>query len=243
MLVVFGAGQQILAHISLFAKRFPTIESCTIVNRSLNSRLLDLLQQCSQSFANVKFQALSSSNDIDKVREATKKSDIIICATSSTAPLFPSSWVRDGTHIILIGSYRPTMKEVDTDLIQRALPGLGDHRNGPGPVLLVDSIKACQMEAGELLDAGVTHDQLQEIGHVVQNTRNRASDRSDDSSAEVMETSYSIERNSLNGAVTIFKSVGIGIQDVVIASAVLEKALENGIGTQILDYNRRSSDY
>ena len=35
--------------------------------------------------------------------------DIIITATSSTAPLFPSEWVRPGTHLCLIGSYKPEM--------------------------------------------------------------------------------------------------------------------------------------
>jgi len=130
------------------------------------------------------------------------------------------------------------MKEVGTGLIKRALPGLEGRAGGPKPVLLVDSIKACQVEAGELLDAGVSHDQLQEIGHVVQTTYTRAAERSDDSArATESGTSHSIEQKSFNGPVTIFKSVGIGIQDVVIASAVVENALERGIGTQISEYN------
>ena len=56
-------------------------------------------------------------------------------ATSSTVPLFPSSFVAPGTHLCLIGSYKPSMHEVDSDLVRRA-----------GKVV-VDSKEACEVSA------------------------------------------------------------------------------------------------
>lgn len=131
-----------------------------------------------------------------------RSADVIICATSSTAPLFPSSWVRTGTHVILIGSYTPSMREVERELVLRALPGC----------LLVDSRKACLEEAGEVIDAGLEPHELTEIGEMGNDGRPC-------------------------GDITMFKSVGVGLQDVGIACAVVGHALLRSDGTVIEDYD------
>lgn len=146
---------------------------------------------------------------------------LIICATSSTAPLFPSSWVRDGTHIVLIGSYKPTMHEVDGDLVRRAIPA--DARSD----LVVDSRAACLHEAGELISAGIEGSQVVEIGDLV----------SFDAEGELIFAATppapAEGGGGTTGRVTIFKSVGVGLQDVAIACAVVEKAEEMGIGQYV----------
>ncbi|KAJ6524452.1 hypothetical protein DFH09DRAFT_1250833 [Mycena vulgaris] len=184
-LVAFGAGTQIKEHLLLFLRAFPSIRTCTIVNRFYQRPTL----------------LLSAS--------------LVICATSSTVPLFPSAWVPEGAHIMLIGSYKPTMHEVDGTLVQRALSSRG---------LVVDSRSACLAEAGELIDAGVTADQLVEIGELV-------SFGADGALLDPARRLLAAPTDT--GSVTIFKSVGVGLQDVAIACAVVQKAEEMGIGSHV----------
>ena len=84
-----------------------------------------------------------------------RAANIIVTVTPSTEALFPSSVVSPGTRLVLVGSYTPKMREVDDDLVRRA----GN--------IVVDSAEACGIEAGELISAGIGHDQLIEIGTLV----------------------------------------------------------------------------
>lgn len=52
--------------------------------------------------------------------EAAATSDIITCATLSTAPLVRGAWLKPGAHLDLVGGYRPDMRETDDDAIRRA---------------------------------------------------------------------------------------------------------------------------
>ena len=50
---------------------------------------------------------------------AVREADIVSCATLATAPLVRGAWLRAGTHLDLIGSFTPTMREVDADCFAR----------------------------------------------------------------------------------------------------------------------------
>jgi ornithine cyclodeaminase/alanine dehydrogenase-like protein (mu-crystallin family) len=156
------------------------------------------------------------------IEEAVRQADLICCATPSTAPLFPSEWVRPGTHVILVGSYKPEMAEVDTALIRRAR------------VVLVDSRSACAVEAGELIAAGVPR--MVEVGELLRRVP---------ASPGANEKSWAWEPDAPRiagflsagaGDVTIFKSVGFGAQDAAIAVATVDRAMEMGIGTIVPDF-------
>ncbi|PIL34380.1 hypothetical protein GSI_03155 [Ganoderma sinense ZZ0214-1] len=219
-IVAFGAGAQIQAHLSVFLAAYPSIRSCTIFNRSLGPRVDKLCDLIGRSFPTVRITVAALSND-DKttgvsLREEVGQADIIIAATSSTKPLFPSDYVRPGTHLCLIGSYKPEMHEIDTALVKRA-----------GRVV-VDQKSACLHEAGELIAAGCTETDLVELGQLYdyagdQNRWTLRGDKTEDIRAA--------------GDITIFKSVGVGVQDVVIACAVVQRAMEEGIGHVIEDYD------
>jgi len=216
-LVVFGAGAQMEEHVNLLVVAlYPSVKSCTIINRSQNDRLASMLRRLkekhqtqSQSLA---IQALTL-NDSTAVEQAVRKADIICSATSSTEPLFPSGWVKSGTHLNLIGSYKPFMHEIDTDLVRRA------HK------VVVDSAEACLIEAGELIKAGLKEDDLAELGTICGGREDRG---------KLCEELRKVEGGK---DVTIFKSVGVGAQDVMIAAAVLQKAEEREIGTVIEGYD------
>ncbi|KAF7291479.1 hypothetical protein MKEN_01482400 [Mycena kentingensis (nom. inval.)] len=221
-IVVFGAGAQIAAHLDIFLRAFPSFKHCTIVNRNLNERADKLAERVRTPFPsvnlNVYIDDAESTAENAALRSAIIAAQVVICATSSTIPLFPSSSISDGTHIILIGSYKPTMHEVDGALIERALPSR----------LIVDSREACAAEAGEIIAANLKHDQLVEMGDLVQ---------FDTSSGELYldpaRKPLEFVAGSTSGPVTIFKSVGVGIQDVAIACAVVQRAEEMGLGTNI----------
>ena len=51
---------------------------------------------------------------------AVQTADIICTATMSLTPLIKGAWLRPGQHLDLIGAYRPDMREVDDDALQRA---------------------------------------------------------------------------------------------------------------------------
>jgi ornithine cyclodeaminase/alanine dehydrogenase-like protein (mu-crystallin family) len=214
-LVAFGAGSQIKSHITLLLATYPSITNVTIVNRTINDRVTALLGSLHVDHPTARFNVISSQDDLrDQVESAVRQADCVCCATPSTTPLFRSEWVRPGTHIILVGSYRPEMAEVDTALIHRAR-------------LLVDSRSACALEAGELIGAGLKAKDMVEVGELLRSRPAGGGVEAD--SEKVAEV--------LNGRdVTVFKSVGVGAQDVAISIATVERAMEKQIGTRIYQF-------
>lgn len=175
---------------------------------------------------------MSEEDTEDVVKKSLLNASIIICATSSTRPLFPSSWVRAGTHVILVGSFKPEMREVDKELVLRAVPDFASesrYEEGSQGMLLVDSRPACQIEAGDIISAGVGEDGMVEIGTL-------CSDRASMGAHYVSKAEFRGERTT-QGPITLFKSVGLGIQDVAIACAVVKRAEEMGIGTYVKNYD------
>jgi ornithine cyclodeaminase/alanine dehydrogenase-like protein (mu-crystallin family) len=157
------------------------------------------------------------------IEAAVRNADIICRATPSTAPLFPSESVHPGTHIILVGSYTPEMAEVDSALVRRAR------------VVLVDSRSACAVEAGELIAASVPQTCVVEVGELLR--RAPAPAHGDEPRGWEPDAQRIAEVLSAgNGDITIFKSVGIGAQDVAIAVVTVDWAREMGIGTVVLDF-------
>lgn len=86
---------------------------------------------------------------------------------------------------------------------------------GRAGMIAVDSKSACLKEAGELIMAKKGQDDLVEIGDLLQRR----------------------EEILISEDVRIYKSVGIGIQDVAIAKCILELAGQRGLGTTIEDYD------
>ena len=212
----------------------------TIINRRKTDRLEQLGNELRALFTNSKGSKASAEVEVDVVLgvngeegfdqdRALDKADVIVTATPSTESLFPSSAIpsRDGSYsgsnddennhekrkkttIILIGSYKPHMREIDSDLVNRALRS--------GGKITCDSREACLTEAGELQD--VRPDQTVELGEIL---------NAQDGRAEAVELE--------GGEVNIYKSVGIAVQDVAVANAMIEAANGLGVGTVIEDYD------
>ncbi|KAI5987096.1 hypothetical protein EDD15DRAFT_2296040 [Pisolithus albus] len=206
-LVAFGAGKQIEAHVDLHIRAYPSIKRCVIVNRSRNMRLENLLSELRRSHPLVTLEGLAADDTTD-VQNAVSHASVICTATSSTHPLFPSEWVSPGTHLNLVGSFKPGMIEVDCDLIRRA------------GTIVVDSAEACAVEAGELIAAGLKAGDMVEIGRLVEDRQGGLQG----------------ETQMRTGDVTVFKSVGVGLQDVAIAEHVVSKAESLAVGTIVENF-------
>jgi ornithine cyclodeaminase len=131
----------------------------------------------------------------DSAEEAVRDADVVCCATTSVAPVFEAGWLRPGAHVNGIGAFRLGMVEMPPELFARAT------------VVAVDSRAAVLAEAGDLVaavEAGlVAEADLVEIGSVG--------------------TDWAAERPA--DAVTVFKSVGLAIQDVAAAELIVGRVL------------------
>ncbi|KAI0631523.1 NAD-P-binding protein [Trametes polyzona] len=220
-ILAIGAGAQIQAHLALFLTAYPSLETCTIYNRSRNARLESLRELLDSTFTSVHvttgvLPSAHSKEHEAEFYEAVKHANIIITATSSTHPLFPSKLVQKGTHLCLIGSYKPEMHEIDTELVKRA------------GVIIVDQKAACLQEAGELIDAELSEDDLVELGELYDFKAKEQAWIPREGPIEEVQTS---------GDVTIFKSVGVGVQDVAVACAVVDRAIKEKIGVVVETYD------
>jgi len=127
-----------------------------------------------------------------------KEVDIICTATGSLSPLFDRNHIKPGVHINAIGSYKPFMQEIDPYIIH-------DSR------LFVDSIDSCCAESGDIIkpvEMGIISNDhiLGEIGEVIAGKKTGRISESD---------------------ITIFKSVGVAIQDLVVANHLYDRSMHS----------------
>ncbi|HEX5039191.1 MAG TPA: ornithine cyclodeaminase family protein [Candidatus Limnocylindria bacterium] len=137
---------------------------------------------------------------VDSPEAAVRDADIVCCATTSSEPVFDAAWLKAGAHVNGIGAYRLGMVEIPAEAFGRAT------------LVAVDSVDAAREEAGDVMAAveagSVDEGSLVEIGSV---GRDWAHGRDP-------------------GAITIFKSVGLAIQDVAAAELVVARLLGDSIG-------------
>jgi alanine dehydrogenase len=141
----------------------------------------------------------------NSVEETVRGSDLIVTATTAKEPIVSARWLQPGAHINAIGSHRPDARELDGATLARSK-------------VFVDSRQAIMAECGDVLlalaEKSVMPDHVQtEIGEVLAGTR---------------------PGRSKPDEVTLYKSVGIAIQDVATADLVYHKALEQNLGTNVV---------
>lgn len=128
----------------------------------------------------------------DDLESAAREADVISCATGAKRPLILGEWVRPGTHTDFLGNHEREARECDSELIAKAR-------------VYMDSRANVLNEAGEILiplqEGRIGEDHL--VGELAQLCRNQVPARRDD--AEV----------------TLFKSVGTALSDLVAANLVL----------------------
>ena len=135
--------------------------------------------------------------------EAVRQTDVICTATTSSSPVFQDRDVQPGTHINAVGAYTPQMQEIPPETVLRAK-------------VVIDHHESSMAEAGDLLiplgQGLMTKDHIYaELGEIAAGTKPGRTSPEE---------------------VTLFKSVGVAVQDVASASAVLAEAQRLGLGTE-----------
>jgi ornithine cyclodeaminase/alanine dehydrogenase-like protein (mu-crystallin family) len=131
-------------------------------------------------------------------------SDIIVTATTSRTPVFDGSLLSRGTHVNAIGAFKPEDRELDDETIRRAR-------------VFVDSRHEAMAEAGDLIipiaNGAIGPDAvLGDLAYLVVDQRRGRQSPHD---------------------VTVFKSVGLAVEDIVVADYVLKKAETANVGTVV----------
>lgn len=137
----------------------------------------------------------------ESLKEAVETADIVSCATNSEQPLVIGKWLKPGAHLDLVGSYQPSMRECDDEAI----------RTGK---VFVDN-EAALVEAGELVGAFV-----------------REVIREDDIKGTLVE----LIKGEMGGRcdqqeITVFKSVGSAVVDLLSAQLVYETHMDDQVQT------------
>jgi ornithine cyclodeaminase/alanine dehydrogenase len=138
----------------------------------------------------------------DDAAAACDEADVITLITSAKDPIIDGDWIKPGTHINGVGSHAPAMREIDSKTLQKSK-------------VVCDLVDACKAEAGDFIipaEAGEwSWDSVRgSLGDVV---------------------AGNIQGREHADEITLFKSVGLAIQDISAAYHVYSRALETGTGT------------
>lgn len=136
-------------------------------------------------------------------REAVEAADIITTITSAGSPLFPGAWLRPGQHLNVAGSNWPQRREVDGETMSRA------------SLVVADDADAARVEAGDLLlaeaEGRLDWGRVHSLREVTVGTVKRSDPRE----------------------ITLFKSVGLALEDIAVGATVLERARSRGVGEHV----------
>jgi len=140
----------------------------------------------------------------DDPAAAVRDADIVVTATTSKEPVLHGTWVSPGTHVNGVGASQPSSRELDTELVATAS-------------LFADRIESVRNEAGEfrlaLEEGRIGPDHFRaELGDVL------TGERPGRTSAE---------------EITLFRSLGLAVEDLAAASFVLDRATASGAGTSV----------
>jgi ornithine cyclodeaminase/alanine dehydrogenase-like protein (mu-crystallin family) len=143
----------------------------------------------------------------ETAEQAVRGADVIVTATNSREPVFEAAWIAPGAHINAIGSNNPKRRELPPSLIESA------------DLIAVDSIEQARLESGDLIltlgETGWSNPKLVEL-------------------AEIAAGKRTYQRGD---APTLFKSNGLGVEDVAAAGFVYEAADKEQIGRLPVSYS------
>jgi len=139
----------------------------------------------------------------NSAEDVVRQSDLLVTVTTAPKPIVKAEWLKPGVHVNAVGSHRPDLREIDGATLARAK-------------VVVDARDAVMAECGDILLAlkenSITEANIHgEIGEILAGAK---------------------PGRTAADEITLYKSVGIAIQDVATANLVYRKALERNIGSQ-----------
>ncbi|KAG5360958.1 hypothetical protein CJU89_4059 [Yarrowia sp. B02] len=142
----FGAGPQAYWHIKLALMQFD-IDTVYIVNRTAH-RADELIERLHHEHPHAKFKRCDTP-DTD-----VPTCGLIMGCTPSTSPVIHRKWIQKNAYVGLIGSYKPHMCEVDSEIVKSVKK------------ILVDGVEPVFVEAGEIIQNKVPRDELVDVADV-----------------------------------------------------------------------------
>jgi ornithine cyclodeaminase/alanine dehydrogenase-like protein (mu-crystallin family) len=124
--------------------------------------------------------------------EAVREADLVCTCTTAEEPLFDGSLLPSGAHVNAVGSYRPETRELDTETVRRGR-------------VVVETRRVALAEAGDLLIP--MREGAIQAGHIA---------------ADLAEMVRGAEVRRSPDDITVFKSVGMAFEDLVVARAALD---------------------
>lgn len=194
---VFGAGTQAVRQLEAVLEE-RNIEDVAVFDIDAQ-RAEAYIQECAKELGRFQVNIFAAGSP----KEAVADADVIIAATTSSTPVFSGQDIKPGVHINGIGSFKPTMQEIDETVISKASK------------IVIDSFEASFAEAGDLIipvDKGLLSKGgiYGEIGKIA---------------------CQDIPGRENQEEITFFKSVGIAAQDIAVSKLLYQNALTKGLGT------------
>ena len=151
-----------------------------------------------------RFADLDEVEEVPSAEEAVRVADVLVTATSAAEPVVRRAWLKQGVHVNAVGSSIPTARELDTETMAAAS-------------LFVDRRESAENEAGDFLiaqrDGAIGPEHIKaELGELVVGTA--AGRRSP-------------------GEITVFKSLGLAVEDLAAAEHVVARAEAENAGTLV----------
>ncbi len=138
---------------------------------------------------------------VETAEKAVEPSDVLIVATTSVKPVLKGEWIKPGTHVNSIGWMGKDARELDTETVKKSK-------------VFVDSKEAVLAESGDII-IPIKEGAINE-GHVY---------------AELGEVVTGLKKGRVSrDEVTLWKSVGLAVQDAVTAKHAYTKSLQEGVG-------------
>ncbi|MBI4494370.1 MAG: ornithine cyclodeaminase family protein [Chloroflexi bacterium] len=181
------------------------LEALPHVRPIRRARVADLNLELAQAFARRVQPNCSFPIEAAATAEAAvREADIIVTTTTSAEPVLRRAWLKPGVHINAIGASRPTLRELDTATVAAAS-------------LFTDRRQSLEGEAGEYQLA--LKDGAIKPGHV---------------KGELGELLVGkVPGRTSPDEITLFRALGLAIEDTATAHRLLQEATRQGIGTTV----------
>jgi len=141
---------------------------------------------------------------VDSAEDAVRGADVVVTATSSVEPVLEREWLKEGAHVNVVGGRPPMMRELDTATVA-------------GSAFFVDRRESAEAEAFDYRDAleagAIGPDHIRaEIGEVLIGAK---------------------PGRSAPDELTVFRSLGLAVEDLAAAEYVVRRARETGAGIEV----------
>ena len=205
ILTIIGAGFQARAHLESLASTRPFEEVRIFSTTEAHSRALADEAAAPPALGSGTEQGAPRISVAQSAESAVRGADVIVTATSSRTPVIKREWLDPGAHVNAIGASQPSAHEIDVDTVAAS-------------ALFCDSRESLTNEAGEFrlaLEQG-------------------AIDGEDHIRAELGEVLAGLQPGRLDDTeLTLFRSLGIAVEDLAAAQYAVAEAQRLGLGTEV----------